>query len=210
MTFDLQRFGGGGQTSESTYTPTLYELALQNYQATAAGYMFPNVVDLNNTAKGYFDQTKGALGGALNAIPAQADAALARQSRALDGLESQAVENSLAAQNPNNVLSNTAQAMMDVAQTTGAQNAGLADFLGNTHEITTNQMNDLYQGLQDNTLATNDILRQYIPENANAANAANDYVKDAMASNAKATGDYTGTLEDISASNTDVTNSANN
>lgn len=63
--FDLQLFGGGGGTTtvnnSSTYTPSEYELQLQEAQAKYADAVAPNALWLNDTAKNILQNSIGAV-----------------------------------------------------------------------------------------------------------------------------------------------------
>lgn len=78
LIFDLQKFGGkGGTTIQSTYTPTTYELQLQQLEVSYTSAIMPNALSLNSSAATL-------LSGSIGTIPQNYAALLALGQATLD------------------------------------------------------------------------------------------------------------------------------
>ena len=190
--FDLQRFKGQTTSSEATYTPTEYELQLQQYAVRYASALAPNAETLNNFAMGVlqnsFEEIMGGLQ-PLGKLHIQLNGeAQERATSALHALiYTSPQENHDAATASNNSLANLENDYSSTADTAANNQDGLAAALNDKLSSTDGKLNSIYNSLGTSTDGTNSALKNFLPSNDEAALAANNGLSRVICNNCCAT-----------------------
>lgn len=176
--FDLQLFGGSSSTTNvSSYTPTEYELQLQDAQAKYANAVSPNALYLNDTARQLLQDSLGTVQVNYNGLNSNAQEQLGALQDYYRALQ---IGNTNLANNTNQALSGyiddygaIGDSAMDAAD---VANAALAGYISDNtaQKGKTNSFLDKTIGL--NTAATNSTnsrLGDYINQGTGATNRAN-------------------------------------
>lgn len=156
MVFDIQRFGGKGETSvtnTSSYEPTEYEIQLQKSQADYADAVSPNALYLNDVARQLLQDSIGTVQVDYNTLNDNAQRQIANAMGNLSGLTA---SNTGAADAANDTLANISNQYGQAANNNFGRLEGLV-----------NQ----YYGASDDT---NDALSQYMRQNNSALGTANN------------------------------------
>ena len=149
--FDLQRFKGQTTSSEATYTPTEYELQLQQYAVRYAEALAPNAHELNDLAMGVLRRhlgfqyvTDGTDEYFIN-LNAEAQE---RATSALHNLIYTSPKENLDAANEANIsLAGLAENYSSVAETAANNQSGLMPALNNKFSETNDSLNSIYDSL---------------------------------------------------------------
>ena len=204
--FDLQRFKGQTTSSEATYTPTEYELQLQQYAVQYAEALAPNAQMLNNFAMGVLqDSFEEIMGGLqpLGKLHIQLNGEA--QERATSALHTliytSPQENLNAASAANNSLTGLADDYSAVADTSANNQGNLATALNSKLADTTNSLTSIYNSLGTTTDKTNDSLGNFTTSNDSAASLANNGLSHVICNNCCTTKKYTKILGGIANSN---------
>ena len=177
--FHLQRFKGQTTSSEATYTPTEYELQLQQYAVRYASALAPNAETLNNYAMGViqpsFEEIMGGLQ-PLGKLHIQLNGEA--QERATSALEaliySSPQENLNTATATNSSLTGLADDYSTVADTAAGNQDSLATALNDKLADTANRLNSIYGSLNTAADGANDSLKSFAPSNKSAMLVANN------------------------------------
>ena len=212
--FDLQRFKGQTTSSEATYTPTEYELQLQQYAVRYASALAPNAETLNNFAMGVLQNSFEDIMGGLQPlgkfhIQLNAEA----QERATSALHAliytSPQENQNAAAVANNSLENLTNDYSTTAENAANNQDSLAVALNDKLANTDGKLNSIYSSLGTSTDGTNTSLKNFVPSNETAALVANSGLSRVICNNCCTTQKFTSVLGGIADSNSSVTSDAN-
>ena len=212
--FDLQRFKGQTTSSEATYTPTEYELQLQQYAVQYAQALAPNAQELNNYAMGVikpsFEEIMGGtepLGKYHIKLNGEAQERATSALHALIYTSPQ--ENLNAAYAANTSLTGLADDYSSVAESGANNQNNLATALNNKVSDTADSLTSIYDSLGNSTDETNNSLKKFTASNDAAMLTANNGLSRVICNNCCTTRKYTKIIGGIADSNISVTSGAN-
>lgn len=147
--FSLQVFGGGGSTTvnQQAYTPSEYELQLQNAQAKYANAVSPNALYLNDTARKLLQDSLGTVQVDFNQLNQNAQNQINNAQQGINNLAN--------GQLPNSYLNNMTQAVQSGVQNSYGKllNQSAANGVLNS-SVTSQGLNDISSNVA-NTMAQN-------------------------------------------------------
>ena len=147
--FSLQVFGGGGSTTvnQQAYTPSEYELQLQNAQAKYANAVSPNALYLNDTARKLLQDSLGTVQVDFNQLNQNAQNQINNAQQGINNLAN--------GQLPNSYLNNMTKAVQNGVQNSYGKllNQSAANGALNS-SVTSQGLNDISSNVA-NTMAQN-------------------------------------------------------
>ena len=169
--FDLQKFGGGGGTTQ-TYEPSEHELELQRISADYANAVAPNALYLNDTAKNVLKDSLGTVQVDYNNLN---NAAQSQIENSFNGINNIIDSNNTGTRATNQTLEylfsdydnllndQTTQGLTDLANYLSQNNKGWTDALKSSAEYLNTATND-----------ANSDLAKYLTGNSNANQTVNN------------------------------------
>ena len=197
------RFKGGGSTTvnnTSTYTPTPYELEMQQQEANYSKAIAPNALELNNLAMNVLKNSLGTVQVDYNGMNKTAQNQIANATNGMNGLvDSNNAANSAANRQIGNIAgqyqglaNNTANQLGGVGNMYSVANAATNHTLGNVASQYHGLANSLTSGLGDLSKSFNSSTTNANNAIANAANKFSSLSNDTSGKLGNLSGMYTG------------------
>ena len=190
--FDIQKFGGGGGSTTQTYTPSEYELEMQNTASQYSKDVAPNARWLNTRARQLLEDS---LGVAQVDFTQLNDTAQNRIKKLLYAGWDATKDNTDSAKAVNELLQKYSS---QLDETTSGLNDKVGNLVGDVNQANTtanNSYNSLTKQLGNATTGANDKLGDYIGDNDKATDTVNGLLGGYMDKSSSST---TGTNADLS------------